>query len=82
MFGLAWSGAMTDGAAGAGILSRLPEGLSEIYVHPATADGFPGSAPGYRYVEELTALTAPPVREALRAVGAQLGGYADFSGAA
>ena len=81
VFGLAWSGAMTTERL-AGLLSRLPDGLTEIYSHPATADAFPGSAPGYRYVEELRALTSPPVREALRAAGAQLGGYADFSGAA
>ena len=81
MFGLAWSGAMTTERL-AGLLSRLPDGLTEIYAHPATGEAFPGSAPGYRYVEELMALTSPPVREALRAAGAQLGGYADFSGAA
>jgi hypothetical protein len=34
VFGLAWSGAMTDRLAG---LILLPEGLSEIYMHPAWA---------------------------------------------
>ena len=28
----------------AGLFARLPEGLSEIYLHPATADQFAGSA--------------------------------------
>src|SRR5262249_20174647 len=35
VFGLAWSGAMT-GARLKGLLEHLPEGLSEIYLHPAT----------------------------------------------
>ena len=38
--------------------------MTEIYCHPATADTFDGSASGYRYVDELAALTAPGVRDA------------------
>jgi hypothetical protein len=78
VFGLAWSGAMTAERV-AGLIRNCPEGLTEIYAHPATSSAFEGGAPGYRYVEELAALMSPVVREAVRASGARLGGYADFS---
>ena len=77
VFGLAWTGAMTAGRI-AGLLAHLPDGLTELYTHPATAGGFPGSAPGYRYADELAALTSPEARAALTASGARLGGFADF----
>lgn len=80
VFGLAWSGVMTAERV-AGLIQNLPGGLTEIYVHPATGGTFEGSAPGYRYAEELAALTSPLAREAVRASGARLGGYADFCGA-
>jgi len=77
VFGLAWSGAMTEPRL-AGLLRQLPEGLTEIYVHPATGGQFVGAADGYRYAEELAALTAPPVKELLRSSGARSGGFGDF----
>ncbi len=78
VLGLAWSGAMTEPRLAA-IVQHLPEGLSEIYCHPATVDGFAGAAPGYRYTDELAALTAPRVQELVRATGARCGGYADLA---
>jgi len=60
-----------------GLLARLPEGITEIYMHPATAGGFEGAAPGYRYGDELAALTAPGTRAALVASGVRSGGFAD-----
>jgi hopanoid biosynthesis associated protein HpnK len=81
VFGLAWSGAMTETRL-AGLLQHLPDGLSEIYLHPATSNGFEGAAPGYRYVDEFAALTAPSVLAAARRAGAKLGGFADFYHAA
>ena len=77
VFGLAWSGAMSERRL-AGLLAHLPDGLTEIYTHPATAGGFAGEAPGYRYADELSALLSPACRQAV-AAGPQLGGYADFS---
>ncbi|WP_174293289.1 hopanoid biosynthesis-associated protein HpnK [Sphingomonas bacterium] len=53
--GLAWTGAFTPERMRAA-LADLPPGLTEIYTHPATADAYPGSAPGYRYRQELAAL--------------------------
>ena len=76
VFGLAWSGAMTA-ARVLGLIENLPEGLSEIYLHPATAP-YPGSAPGYRYGEELAALIAPRVIDASRNSAISKGGFADF----
>ncbi|KMO16579.1 hopanoid biosynthesis-associated protein HpnK [Methylobacterium indicum] len=78
VLGLAWSGAMTP-ARVEGLLRHLPDGLTELYLHPATAGGFPGEAPGYAYAEELAALTAPASRAALAASGAVTGGFSDFA---
>lgn len=80
VFGLAWSGAMTTSRL-AGLLEHLPAGLSEIYLHPATANSFTGSAPGYRYTDELAALTAPEVLAAAERNHLRRGGFADFASA-
>jgi hopanoid biosynthesis associated protein HpnK len=77
VFGLAWSGAMTQSRF-SGLLRHLPEGCTEIYLHPATSDHFEGHAPGYRYSEELAALTAPDAVAMARRSGVALGGYCDF----
>jgi hopanoid biosynthesis associated protein HpnK len=76
-FGLRWSGQMTR-ARLAGIVRHLPEGVSEIYLHPATGP-YPGAARGYRYADELQALTAPEVIAACRDPSLRLGGYGDFA---
>jgi chitin disaccharide deacetylase len=47
-------------------------------MHPATCDRFEGHAPGYRYADELAALTAPDAIAAARRPGILLGGYGDF----
>jgi hopanoid biosynthesis associated protein HpnK len=76
VFGLAWSGAMGPIRL-AGLLAHLPEGLSEIYMHPATG-GYPGSAPGYAYGAELAALTDPRMAALIKAGDIRLGGFGDF----
>jgi hopanoid biosynthesis associated protein HpnK len=76
LFGLRWSGHMTK-ARLSGLIRNLPEGLSEIYLHPATGQ-FCGAAPGYRYGEELEALMAPEVVAACRDSSVRLGGFSDF----
>jgi len=78
VFGLAWSGAMTAARLRA-IIARLPEGLNEIYLHPATADDYPGHAPGYRYRDELAALIDHGTRQEVAARGIRLGRFADFA---
>jgi hopanoid biosynthesis associated protein HpnK len=76
VFGLAWSGAMTP-ARLIGLIENLPEGLSEIYLHPATGP-YDGSAPGYAYAHELAALVAPRTVAAFRNSAIAKGGFADF----
>jgi hopanoid biosynthesis associated protein HpnK len=76
VFGLAWSGAMTASRI-AGLIQNMPDGLTEIYTHPATGP-YPGSAPGYLYGEELAALTDPALPDMLAARNIRLGGFADF----
>jgi predicted glycoside hydrolase/deacetylase ChbG (UPF0249 family) len=77
VFGLAWSGAMTASRLG-GLLENLPDGLTEIYTHPATGP-YSGSAPGYQYGAELSALTQPDLKDLLVRQGIRSGGFADFS---
>jgi hypothetical protein len=60
-----------------GLIRHLPDGLNEIYLHPATGR-YPGAAPDYQYREELDALIAPEVTQACRDAAAELGGYSDF----
>lgn len=76
VFGLAWSGAMTEPRL-KGLIEHLPEGLSEIYLHPATGP-YAGSAPGYQYEGELAALTAPCLPPLLAAKAVRTGGFGDF----
>ena len=80
VFGLRWSGALTPARLEA-LVRHLPDGLTEIYLHPATQGGFDGAAEGYRYADEFAALTDPGVIAALRAADVQLGGFTDFIGA-
>lgn len=76
VFGLAWSGAMDTGRL-RGVLERLPDGVSEIYLHPATAP-YPLSAPGYRYEAELAALLDPEVRRIAKHRDIRLARFADL----
>lgn len=76
VFGLAWSGVMIP-ARVTGLLDHLPDGLTEIYAHPATGP-YPGAAPGYLYAQELAALTDPLAIAAVRRHDVTLGRFADF----
>jgi hopanoid biosynthesis associated protein HpnK len=76
VFGLAWSGAMTPDRV-RGLIENLPDGLSEIYMHPATGT-YPGAAPGYQYQAELAALTDSRLPALLAAASIRLGGFSDF----
>ena len=75
VFGLCWSGAM-NAARLAGLMSHLPDGVSEIYLHPATGS-YRGSTPGYRYTQEFAALVSPDV--AARAKELRKGIFGDFA---
>jgi chitin disaccharide deacetylase len=78
VFGLAWSGAMTESRV-AGLLAHLPDGLTEIYFHPATSNSFSGATPGYCYIDELAALVAPRITLAVKGAGIRLVGYSDLA---
>jgi chitin disaccharide deacetylase len=66
VFGIAWSGHMTR-ARVQRLLPNLPDGVSEIYFHPATERDATVAAlmPDYEHVEELAALVDPATRAAL-----------------
>ncbi len=76
VFGLAWSGAMHAGRL-RGVLETLPEGISEIYLHPATGH-YPLSAPAYQYEAELAALLDPLARDIVTRQGIALVRFADL----
>ena len=73
VIGLAWSGQF-DTARLMAVLPLLPDGVTELYFHPAVRGGFAGSATGYSYAGELAALTDGCVVDAVS--GATRGGYA------
>jgi hopanoid biosynthesis associated protein HpnK len=70
VFGIFDSGHMTA-ARISGFVSRLPAGVSEIYLHPAVAgwNGGDESAAGYDGAGELAALLDPRLAELLRKRG-------------
>jgi hopanoid biosynthesis associated protein HpnK len=78
IFGVADSGAMDESKL-LRILGRLPPGITEIYLHPATTSGgsIAPSMGSYRHAEELGALLSPRVRAAVAAADAEQGGYGD-----
>lgn len=78
VFGLAWTGAM-DSTRMRGLIAALPEGITEIYTHPAMAGGWPGHAPGYAYAGELAALVDEGVAAAIEEHHVALKRFADFA---
>lgn len=68
VFGLAWSGHVTADRLTL-VAMHLPDGLSEIYLHPATetCGVLRELMPGYEHAEELAALLDPAVRQAFDA---------------
>ncbi len=78
VFGIAASGQM-DEAALLAILARLPAGVTEVYLHPATRSGreVAQSMAGYRHADELAALRSPRVRAALEQGAVPTGGFLD-----
>ena len=74
VFGVTDSGAM-DEAALLRILTQLPDGVSEIYLHPGTRGALTPAMSQYRHREELDALLSPRVRAAVAASGSATGGF-------
>ncbi len=80
IFGLSGTGAM-DETRMLEILAHLPEGLTEIYLHPATRNGLTSTMSTYRHRDELQALLSARVRAAVSASGAATGGFRALTGA-
>ena len=79
LFGLAWSGGMVE-ARTLRLIPHLPNGVSEIYFHPA-AQGAPSLMPalrGYRRGEELATLLSPLLRDRIAESGIRLVSYSDL----
>jgi hopanoid biosynthesis associated protein HpnK len=78
IFGIAASGAM-DEAKFLEVLGRLPPGVTEIYLHPATAgELISPTMRSYRHSAELDALLSPRVADAVAAARIARGGFADL----
>lgn len=75
-FGLAWSGAMTADRL-VRLAAALPEGVSEVYFHPAASRDplLDRLMPTYQHEAEMQALCDPAVAAAFRAAGAQPTSY-------
>lgn len=80
MFGLAWTGQMTE-ARLMSLLPHLPDGVSEIYFHPATArpDTLTRTMPTYVHDQEFRALVSPAARAYIAQAGIRLISYADLA---
>ena len=78
VFGLAWSGAMNAQRMNA-LLANLPDGVNEIYTHPATTNAFAGASKHCDYAGDLAALVSSDVVAQLRAIGVRARGYSDVA---
>jgi hopanoid biosynthesis associated protein HpnK len=80
LLGIHHSGAMNEHTL-LEALKRLPHGVTEIYLHPATVSGaaIARSMSGYRHAEELAALRSPRIRAAVMQMRAACGGYRDLA---
>jgi hopanoid biosynthesis associated protein HpnK len=76
VFGIAWSGNMIEDRV-LRLLPHLPDGVSEIYFHPALNEsaGLAAAIRGYRHAEELAALTSPAVKKRIAALDIALTSY-------
>ncbi|MFC3652477.1 hopanoid biosynthesis-associated protein HpnK [Dyella humi] len=64
VFGIRHSGGM-DETVMLDILRGLPDGLSEVYLHPASHGHITDSMAEYRHADELAALLSPRVRQTI-----------------
>jgi hopanoid biosynthesis associated protein HpnK len=80
LFGLAWTGRMDEERL-LRLVPHLPDGVSEIYLHPATGltTTLARAAPGYRHEDEFAALLSSSVKRRICDSGIQRVSYSDFS---
>jgi chitin disaccharide deacetylase len=79
LFGLAWSGRMVEDRL-LRLVPHLPDGVSEIYLHPASkrTPALAAAAPGYRHPEEFAALLSPTLKSFVGELGIRLVSYTDL----
>ena len=79
VLGLRHSGALGVDRAVA-LLDRLPDGVTEMYFHPATrrCAEIDRDMPDYQHEAELETLLSPRFRQAIEAAGAELVAYGDL----
>jgi hopanoid biosynthesis associated protein HpnK len=80
VFGLAWSGGMVEERI-LRLIAHLPEGVSEIYFHPAIESdpSHVATMPGYRHAEEFATLISPRIRREIAEHGIGLVSYGDLA---
>lgn len=76
LFGIAWSGGMIEERL-LRLMPHLPDGVSEIYFHPAAEAGGRGEG-DYRRREELAALLSARVKERIAELGIAFTRYRDL----
>jgi hopanoid biosynthesis associated protein HpnK len=83
LFGLAWSGGMVEERL-LHLVPQLPDGVSEIYLHPATqrSPALTAAMQGYCHREELAALVSPSLKGLIAQHGISLVSYSDLVTAA
>ena len=79
VYGIRYSGHMTTDRV-VSMLRELPEGVTEMYFHPATGPwaGIDPQIAAYDFAGETDALTSADVRTALAASGARLTTYSEI----
>jgi chitin disaccharide deacetylase len=79
VFGVAWSGGVVEERI-LRLIEHLPEGVSEIYFHPAveSSPSLVAAMPGYRHAEEFATLISPKVRRKIAEHGIALVSYGDL----
>jgi chitin disaccharide deacetylase len=76
VFGLAWSGGMVEERL-LRLIPHLPDGVSELYLHPAAelTPALVAAMPGYRHREEFAALLSRSVASRIAEHGIDLASY-------
>ena len=79
LFGLAWSGRMVEDRI-LRLIPHLPDGVSEIYLHPAThcPPSLVAANSSYRRPQELAALLSPIVSDRIAESDIRLTTYSDL----
>lgn len=76
VFGLRHSGGMDEDVM-LDLLQELPDGLSEVYLHPASHGHLTDSMADYRHADELAALLSTRVRDAIATRYQLCNGFSD-----